>query len=351
MEILKNDTNLNIVINTEQNFRTDLGWSENFVEFEKEVLEDIINPAKNYETVRYIHKPYPSVMLSNKEQTDIWFNFYFVSGSTYVQDYRATNVNITLRENELMLRQSTESFFRLEFYKTPTVISNTGTTLTCEPPTRQNRRFVSAKNLSLPLGEKFLYTSTTSSFYIHIPVFTGSNYRNKENMYLFWFDDESNLEDINLSGTITLDQYTFNNTGSTIQTILFKNEINEITQVNIPIGTISLIGWTGQSFNINNVNVTYNKRSDGSPIYHGINSFFMTAKFFNGKDGSILDFTNSGFTSSYVITEEKDMYYQVDFDHYDRTYQIYKYDGISKGDRVGNGSSLSIKFYEKGGTS
>jgi hypothetical protein len=34
MEILKNDTNLNFVINTEQNFRTDLGWSENFMEFE-----------------------------------------------------------------------------------------------------------------------------------------------------------------------------------------------------------------------------------------------------------------------------------------------------------------------------
>ena len=341
MEILKNDTNLNFVINTEQNFRTDLGWSENFVEFEKEVLEDIINPAKNYETVRYIHKPYTSTLLTNKEQTDIWFNFYFVSGSTYVQDYRATNVGITLRENELMLRQSTESFFRLEFYKTPGTISNG--ILTCDPPTRQNRRFVSAKNLSLPLGEKFLYTSTTSSFYIHIPVFTGSNYRNKENMYLFWFDDESNLEDTNLSGTITLDKYVFG-TGSTIQTILFTNEFNQITQVNVPTTGITLSGWTGQTFTIPN-QVTYHRN-----FYHGMNTFFMTAKFFNGKDGSILDFTNSGFTSTYVITEEKDMYYQVDFDNYERTYQIYKYNGVTKGDRVGNGSSLSIKFYEKGGT-
>jgi hypothetical protein len=354
MEILKNDTNLNFVINTEQNFRTDLGWSENFMEFEKEVLEDIINPAKNYETVRYIHKPYTSTLLTNKEQTDIWFNFYFVSGSTYVQDYRATNVDITLRENELMLRQTTESFFRLEFYKTPTVISNTGTTLTCEPPTRQNRRFVSAKNLSLPLGEKFLYTSTTSSFYIHIPIFTGSNYRNKENMYLFWFDDESNLEDTNLTGTITLDKYSF--TATTVQKILFIDENNVITQINIPTGTTSLIGWTGQTFSY--PNLTYevlgnpnDKPGQKTPFYHGINTFFMTAKFFNGKDGGILDFTNSGFTSSYVITEEKDMYYQVDFDNYERTYQIYKYNETSKGiDRVGNGSSSSIKFYEKGGT-
>ena len=162
-------------------------------------------------------------------------------------------------------------------------------------------------------------------------------------MYLFWFDDESSLEDINLSGTITLDKYVFG-TGSTIQTILFTNESNQITQVNIPTSGITLSGWTGQTFTIPN-QVTYYRN-----FYHGMNTFFMTAKFFNGKDGSILDFTNSGFTSSYVITEEKDMYYQVDFDHYERTYQIYKYDGVSKGDRVGNGSSLSIKFYEKGGT-
>jgi hypothetical protein len=347
MEILKNDTNLNFVINTEQNFRTDLGWSENFMEFEKEVLEDIINPAKNYETVRYIHRPYPSTLLTNKEQTDIWFNFYFVSGSTYVQDYRAPNVDITLRENELMLRQSTESFFRLEFYKTPTVISNTGTTLTCEPPTRQNRRFVSAKNLSLPLGEKFLYTSTTSSFYIRIPIFTGSNYRNKENMYLFWFDDESNLEDTNLTGTITLDRYVFG-TGSTVQTILFTNENNDITQVNIPTSGTTLIGWTGQTFTIPN-QITYNRN-----FYHGMNTFFMTAKFFNGKDGSILDFTNQAFSTTHVVTEDDDMYYQVNFDHYERTYQMYKYSGVTGNTspiRVGTGHTVSnsINFYEKGG--
>jgi hypothetical protein len=390
MEILKNDTNLNFVINTEQNFRTDLGWSENFMEFEKEVLEDIINPAKNYETVRYIHRPYDRVINTGLtiNQSDIWFNFYFVSGSTYVQDYRATNVGITLRENELMLRQSTESFFRLEFYKTPQklwdefttfnfndyvnyknnkykCISTTGSTnnippisgstiwwsfiseneLACEPPTRQNRRFVNAKNLSLPLGEKFLYTSTTSSFYIHIPIFTGSNYRNKENMYLFWFDDESNLEDTNLSGTTTLDKYVFG-TGPTVQTILFTNEFNQITQVNIPTSGITLSGWTGQTFTIPN-QVTYHRN-----FYHGMNTFFMTAKFFNGKDGSILDFTNHPFSTTHVITEEKDMYYQVDFDNYERTYQIYEYSGGTKGNRVGmsnSGLTTTIDFYEKGG--
>ena len=352
MEILKNNTNLNIVINTEQNFRTDLGWQENLAEFEKEVLEDIINPAKNYETVRYIHKPYTSSL--GLLQSDIWFKFYFrTSGNTpnYVLDYNP--VGITTKENELMLKQSTESFFRLEFYKTPGVISNTGTTLTCEPPTRQNRRLVNSRNLSLPLGEKYFYTgATNSSFYIHVPVFTGSNYRNKENMYLFWFDDESTLTDTNLSGTTTLDKYSF--TATTVQTILFTNESNNITQVLIPTGTTQLIGRVGQTFNYPNLSyeIIKNPNDNKSPYYHGKNTFFMTAKFFNGKDGDIIDFTNQALSTSYVITEEKDMYYQVDFDNYERTYQVYKYSGTTAGSVVGKsttGHTTDIEFFEKGG--
>ena len=395
MEILKNNTNLNIVINTEQNFRTDLGWQENLAEFEKEVLEDIINPAKNYETVRYIHKPYTSSL--GLLQSDIWFKFYFrTSGNTpnYVLDYNP--VGITTKENELMLKQSTESFFRLEFYKTPQKLWNEFTTfnfndyvnysnkkykcisasgstnnippisgsttwwnfiseneLACEPPTRQNRRLVNSRNLSLPLGEKYFYTgATNSSFYIHVPVFTGSNYRNKENMYLFWFDDESTLTDTNLSGTTTLDKYSF--TATTVQTILFTNESNNITQVLIPTGTTQLIGRVGQTFNYPNLSyeIIKNPNDNKSPYYHGKNTFFMTAKFFNGKDGDIIDFTNQALSTSYVITEEKDMYYQVDFDNYERTYQVYKYSGTTAGSVVGKsttGHTTDVEFFEKGG--
>jgi hypothetical protein len=341
MEILKNNNNLNIVVNGEQDFRTDLGWQENLIQFENEVLDDIINPAINYETVRYIHKPYNSTISGKTlSQTDIWFKFYFISGSTYVLDYNP--VGITTVENELMLKQSTESFFRLEFYKTPGFIS--GNTLISEPPTRQNRRLINSKNLSLPLGEKFFYTGSTFGFYIHVPIFTGSNYRNKENMYLFWFDNESVLKDTNLSGTTTLDQYIFG-TGTTVQTILFLNELNVITQINIPTTGLTLVGWTGQTFTIPN-SITYYRN-----YYHGMNTFFMTAKFFDAKNGEVIDFTNSAFSTDHTITEQNDMYYQIDFDNFERTYQIFQYNG-SKGSRIGNnnGSTINpINFYEKGG--
>jgi hypothetical protein len=350
MKILTNTNDLNIVLNTEQDFKTDLGWQENLAQFEDEVLKDIINPAQNYETVRYIHKPYTvtgSTYPSGFTQCDIWYQFYFLSGSTYVQEYEA--IGITTTENEFMLRQSTESFFRLEFYKTPGVIS--GNTLTCEPPTRQNRRLVFSKNLSLPLGEKYFYKGDTFGYYIHLPVFVGSNYKNKENMYLFWFDDEIALEETDLLGVPTLDKYIFNNTGTTQSQFLFIDTFKNTNNIVLPTGTTTLYGVTGQTFDIKNTTFTIEKQSDGSPKIHGMNTFFMTVRFFNAKDGSIVNFNNAIFSTTHKVIEEDDMYFQVDFDNYERNYQIYPYRNgqADKVNRIGNGINKSIKFYEFGG--
>jgi hypothetical protein len=261
MKILRKDLNQNIILNGEDFFRTDLGWQDSAEEMEREILETIINPVQNFETVRYVHKPYTGT--TGILQTDIWFKFWFVSGGTYVQDYEPTG--LSARENAQMLKQTTESFFRLEFFKTPNGVD----------PNRTNRRLVFAKNLSLPLGEKYYYS--TLNDYIFKPVFMGSNYKNKENMYLFWFQDDSALNEENLTG----------------------------------------------------------------------NTFFMTAKFFNAEDGSIVDFTNknmvtlSGATTnirigtrenpilfyekgvsgaSQEINEESDMYYKVLIDREDSDY-------------------------------
>lgn len=183
MKILRKDIDQNLIINGEEVFQTDLGWQESTAEMEKETLESIINPVQNFETVRYIHKPYLS---SNLLQTDIWFKFYFTSGSTYVLDYEPTGLSV--KENVELYKQVTESFFRLEFYKTPNGVA----------PNRANRRLVFSKNLTIPLGERYFYTPLNT--FLYKPIFYGSNYRNKENMYLFWFQDDSALNEENLTG-------------------------------------------------------------------------------------------------------------------------------------------------------
>jgi hypothetical protein len=257
-----------------------------------------------------------------------------------------------------MLKQATESFFRLEFYKTPGTVS--GTTLTCEPPTRQNRKLIFAKNLSLPLGEKYFYN--TLNGYIHVPVFRGSNYSNKENMYLFWFADESVLTETNLSGTTTLDKYTLENTGSTTHKLTYLNNLGVKTNLTLSGATTGntiqyFTGVTNQNFVIKDVITTYDRNH-----IHGTNTFFMTAKFYNAKDGSITDFANNLFSTTHEIAEASDMYYQVDIDKVDYSYRVFKYSGgtatghtrLYYTNRIGtsctSGNTITpIKFYEKGG--
>jgi hypothetical protein len=269
MEILRNNINQQITVSEDSIFKTDLGWTEGAEVLDKEILISIINPIENYETVRFIHSPYTSV--NGIYQTDIWYDFYFLadstSASTYTQDYRV--MDITLDDNYKMLKQSTESFFRLEFYKTP---NN-------DAPTQTNRRLVFAKNLTLPLGEKIFFTGTTVvggvplNEYIFFPVFTGSNYRNTENMYLFWFMDETPFNETNITG----------------------------------------------------------------------NTFFMTAKFYNAKDGSIIDFVNKNKLTE--VNEEDDLYYKMVIERTDFSYQVFTYSGGTE-DRIGV-TNNSIKFYER----
>jgi len=275
MKILAKNNDQSIIIPSNQMFKTDLGWTDSAEQMEKEILYEIINPTENYETVRYIHSPYNQTSTTSGttfQQTDIWYSFYFLNNSgNYSQNYE--NVGISFEENSKMLKQATESFFRLEFYKT-----NNDTS-----PNLTNRRLVFAKNLSLPLGERVFYTGipTGSTIplndYVYVPVFTGSNYKNTENMYFFWFTDDSPFIETNITG----------------------------------------------------------------------NTFYMTAKYYNAKDGSVIDFVNKSknvnASTSYV--EEEDVYYKVIIDRSDYSYIVYLYNG-SIGSRVGL-VNTPINFYER----
>jgi hypothetical protein len=252
MKILRKFNDQNLSIDNFTDFKTNLGWEENFQEIEDQTLLSIINPVDNYETTRYIHKPYTSTITS-LSQTDLWFYFRFLDSlDTYNKGLDYELVGITNQQNAMMLKQSTKSFFRLEFYSTPN---------------RENQKLIFAKNLSLPLGEKVFHNTLYE--YIHLPVFTGNNYRNTENMYLFWF-----IEDTVFSGT----------------------------------------------------------------------TFYMTARFFNAEDGSIIPFTNKIKSRGDVIDQIKDLYYAVTIDRADHSYQITKYDGLST-TRVGQ-TSTPINFFE-----
>lgn len=207
MKLRLGDSDSNLIFNNEQNLNLNLGWEESFQSYEREILEELINPIENYETCRYIHKPYTS---NGIEQTDIWFYFHFNDSGTYKIDYLNTGID----QSDVNYTHLKNSFFRLEFYKTP---NN-------EPPNRSNRRLVFAKNLNPVVGEKVTLPSGQKLF---VPAFMGSPFKNKENMYLFWFEDDTVLEETTLTGTTFFMTAKFYNAvdGSRIQ---FANK--EITQ-------------------------------------------------------------------------------------------------------------------------
>jgi hypothetical protein len=268
MKILRTSNDNNILLNYENNFQSNLGWSENFADYEQDMLDKITNDIENYETVRYLHKPYTGITSNvSLTQSDIWFYFYFISGNTYVQDYET--INLLNSENASLTKSITNSFFRLEFYKTP---NN-------ETPDRTNRKLVFAKNLTLPSGERFFSTKENLNELIYVPVFMGNNYKNKENMYFFWFQDETPYDDT---------------------------------------------PYTGKTF-------------------------WMTAKYFNAKDGEIIDFTNTCMSKSEQVNETEDLYYQVELDSTNNTYEVFYYDGVKRARRGLRNNP--IKFYEKGGAS
>ncbi len=131
---------------------------------------------------------------------------------------------------------------------------------------------VFGKNILLSSGEKFLYTPLKKE--IHIPVFNGSNYKNKENMYIFWFQDDSILNNTSLSG----------------------------------------------------------------------NTLYMTAKFFNAKDGNVIDFVNDDLSGE--INENNDLYYRIELNKTNYSYEVSQFSG-NNSLRVGKSHQNPIKFYQK----
>jgi hypothetical protein len=251
MKILTTTSDINLNISGEQDFKTNLGWHENFQEFEDKALRTIINPVDNYETTRYIHEPYTGIT-SGISQCDIWFYFYFLDEvGSYIKGLDYNLVGLSPKENALMLKQTVKSFFRLEFFTTPF---------------RENQKLIYAKTLSLPLGQK-VFLSDLNDF-IRVPVFTGNNYSNTENMYFFWFQDSS--------------------------------------------------------------------------VYSGT-TFYMSARFFNAEDGSVIPFVNKDVSATSFI-DKNDLYYQITIDQTNHSYIVKQYNG-SVGSRKGF-KNTPINFYE-----
>lgn len=245
MKILRKNTDITINLNLDTNFNLDLGREEGLELFEEQTLNKLVNPIENYETDRFQFKPYSGLTGDIDDlQCNIWYNFYFynlANPQTHIGGTNYIYVGITPSENISLIKSVTKCFFRLEFFKVPYN----------QKPSKTNRKLAFSRNISLVSGEKVFYENYNRE--VVLPIFMGSKHRNRENMYLYWFQDQSVLD-----------------------------------------GTI----FTGDTF-------------------------YMTAKFFNAKDGTIVNFGNKSIASDGNVIDSDNLYYKVVLNFDDLTYQIY----------------------------
>ena len=210
------------------------------VNYEQEILKSIINPNLNFETSKYVHEPYLST--NGVLQDDIWFYFYFYSdsGLTHNGGLNYEHVGLSLDENSKLTVNTSESFFRLDFYKIPILDDLSLDYL--------NKKLVFTKNLRLPLGEKIYFKPINE--YVYVPIFHGSSIINEENMSFYWFDDDNVLSDQTLTGdTFYVSAKYFNSIDGSI----YSFTKNDLTINDIPKES----GDTYYKVTINKANKTY----------------------------------------------------------------------------------------------
>jgi hypothetical protein len=212
MKILRNYNNINLLINNENYYKNDLGWVDNFKEYEKEIVLSVVNPIQNFEMYKYNHNVY--TQNNNIEQNDLWLLFKFYNNS-FENDYTYNNFDIydIIRNNETY----SNSFFRLEFYKTE---NN-------DKPTRFNRKLVSTTAIPTNYGEYYYNKSLNN--YIQIPLFISTNFKNADIQSLFWFQNEENiLSSLFTGNTFWITAKFFNSNDGFIYDFINNNKTSNI---------------------------------------------------------------------------------------------------------------------------
>ena len=105
----------NLIIPIDIDF-SNLGQEQSIELYEEEVISDIVGLAKDYETTPFVHK-------GENSNTSINYNFYFYSGSglNTASNWVSTFVNkFSINEMRFNSEGFSKSFFKLDFYDTPT---------------------------------------------------------------------------------------------------------------------------------------------------------------------------------------------------------------------------------------
>jgi hypothetical protein len=292
---------LNIPISLETKF--DITGQEDLIEkFSDDVLQDIINPVKDYEVSKFIHNYDDSgdnglyiaaSFIDKSGESPFWIDEYYPQG---------------FEERELVLFSNAvkNSFFKLDFFDTTS---------------REKQKLQLTKIIPIYLSNLSIYDAD--------------------------YDGIADYEDdmVDIDGDGVDDNTAGGVSGPNEQDYIdeFGDRFEDSSKLTrIDVGTYIVP-------NIYSNNVKNNEVSDlfvfKSLSTKPFNEFYMSCRFFNAKTGDVVRMTNDPLVDS-GINPKKDFYYKVKLDRQKLTYEIYDYSDGVEGERVGDSEDNPLMFYQ-----
>lgn len=292
---------LNIPISLETKF--DITGQEDLIEkFSDDVLQDIINPVKDYEVSKFIHNYDDSgdnglyiaaSFIDKSGESPFWIDEYYPQG---------------FEERELVLFSNAvkNSFFKLDFFDTTS---------------REKQKLQLTKIIPIYLSNLSIYDAD--------------------------YDGIADYEDdmVDIDGDGVDDNTAGGVSGPNEQDYIdeFGDRFEDSSKLTrIDVGTYIVP-------NIYSNNVKNNEVSDlfvfKSLSTKPFNEFYMGCRFFNAKTGDVVRMTNDPLVDS-GINPKKDFYYKVKLDRQKLTYEIYDYSDGVEGERVGDSEDNPLMFYQ-----
>ena len=290
---------LNIPISLETKF--DITGQEDLIEkFSDDVLQDIINPVKDYEVSKFIHNycVEEDEDCVNPGDNGLYIAASFIdkSGNSpfWIDEYYPQEFN----KEELVLFSNAvkNSFFKLDFFDTTS---------------RERQKLQLTKIIPMYLSNLAFYDVDYDGI---------ADYEDD------MVDIDGDGDDDNTAGNEDYgDRFESsqlikpNQTGTYIVPNLYSNNVknNEISDLFVF------------------------KSLETKPF----NEFYMSCRFFNAKTGDVVRMTNDALIDS-GINPKKDFYYKVKLDRQKLTYEIYEYSDGVEGGRVGDSEDNPLMFYQ-----
>ena len=292
---------LNIPISLETKF--DITGQEDLIEkFSDDVLQDIINPVKDYEVSKFIHNYddngdnglYIAASFIDKSgDSPFWIDEYYPQG---------------FEERELVLFSNAvkNSFFKLDFFDTTS---------------RERQKLQLTKIIPIYLSNLSIYDAD--------------------------YDGIADYEDdmVDIDGDGVDDNTAGGVSGPNEQDYIdeFGDRFEDSSKLTrIDVGTYIVPNIYSNNVKNNEVSDLFVFKSLNTKPF---NEFYMGCRFFNAKTGDVVRMTNDPLVDS-GINPKKDFYYKVKLNRQKLTYEIYDYSDGVEGNRVGDSEDNPLMFYQ-----